>query len=271
MSAVADIPERQIINNDDGTKTIISYTIENGTKYKITQKVAEIKVTEKVSATIAERKKWHKYGIEKDSKPGPDQSTTQIGEEYIFRLGPNWRQLNEEAEKKLDLERKSTVQSIKCRYCGGPHFSTKCPNKPKDGSVPTRKTAASVAAAAASNITSSTYVPPSLRRREADANAQGIDILEAKKREQEARTLRLTNLNESANKDDLVKGLLAPFSNSIEKAVVVENRTTGRSRGFAYVTFSTEKQAEVALDYVDGRGFMNLIIHADWSQPKDKK
>lgn len=69
-----------IINNPDGTKTVITFrTNQEGKKVKITQRIKEVKVQEKVHPLIAKRKNWAKFGKEKNKPPGPDTSTTQLG------------------------------------------------------------------------------------------------------------------------------------------------------------------------------------------------
>lgn len=44
-------------------------------------------MTEHVNKAVAERKKWKKFGEEEGNKPGPDLSTTTIGENIPLKLG----------------------------------------------------------------------------------------------------------------------------------------------------------------------------------------
>ena len=61
-----DIPTPEVTVNADGTKTVVSYRLNaNGQKVKITQKIKEIKVKERVHPLIAVRRGWSKYGKEK--------------------------------------------------------------------------------------------------------------------------------------------------------------------------------------------------------------
>lgn len=44
-------------------------------------------MTEHVNKAVAQRKKWAKFGEEQGNKPGPDLSTTTIGENIPLKLG----------------------------------------------------------------------------------------------------------------------------------------------------------------------------------------
>lgn len=46
-------------------------------------------MTEHVNKAVAARKKWAKFGEEEGNKPGPDLSTTTIGENIPLKLGSN--------------------------------------------------------------------------------------------------------------------------------------------------------------------------------------
>lgn len=279
----AEIPSPQIVANPDGTKTIISYKIENGKKYKVTQKVREIKVTEKVNKSVALRKNWEKFGAETGSAPGPDYSTTQLGEEVYLRLGTAWKQIEEEEEKKAKEAKGGEKMMIKCRICGGNHYTMHCPFKDTLGDSSASASTASAAAASTtasasaiagipdSSLVPGKYVPPSRRAGARDPSSNNnLDAYKDQRERDDAKTLKITQLNEHADENTIRQELLFPFGR-IPKVVVVRNRETGRSRGISYITFETEEIAETALNFLDGRGFMNLILHAEWSKPKNKE
>lgn len=280
------INPHEIINNDDGTKTIITFKIDNGKKIKITQKIKEIKVTEKVHPLIAERRNWIKYGKDKGSSIGPNHSTTQLGENINLNLIRNWKQVQEEklAKKRNDNNNSNKNSSINCRICGNDHLTMHCPFKSIMNDIamlennPDSSTLNNMDSSKKdldSNITdsnnssndpnSSKYVPPSKR---AGAKDPSSDAFRDSREREESRTLKITQLNENADEMTLKNELLFPFQ-PIERVVVVRNKDTGRSRGLAFVTFSSDEIADRALQLLNGRGFMNLILNVERSKPRN--
>ncbi|RUP49004.1 eukaryotic translation initiation factor 3 subunit G-domain-containing protein [Jimgerdemannia flammicorona] len=77
----------QIFTDENGIKTIIEYRLnDDGKKVKITRRIRTKLITEHVNKAVAERKKWAKFGEERDKKPGPDMSTTTVGENVGLKL-----------------------------------------------------------------------------------------------------------------------------------------------------------------------------------------
>lgn len=96
--------------NKDGKKEKVVRT------YKIERRL--------VSKTIAERKTWAKFGDSHNDKPGPNTSTTIPAEEIQmqFLTGKDGDKVEENPLDKL----KNVNMNIKCRNCGGEHWSFSC-------------------------------------------------------------------------------------------------------------------------------------------------
>ncbi|KAI3403227.1 TIF35 [Candida oxycetoniae] len=258
-----------VIQNPDGTKTVITFrTNQDGKKVKITQKIREVVVQEKVHPLIAQRKNWSKYGKEKNKPPGPDTSTTQLGEKVELKLGLSWKlaEKKEEEEKEQERASKITVQTLKCRLCGGEHYTAKCPFKDTLGASSltpgggTPEPGQEGNGLGDSGSGSGKYVPRHLRP---DANG----VIPSKEARDDSTTLKVSQLNTFVDEDMLRNELFARFG-PLQRVTVVRNRETGESRGFAYVSFATEEIAQKALDLLHGKGYHSLILHLEWSKKK---
>lgn len=248
-----DIPTPEVTTNPDGTKTVVSYRLNaKGQRVKITQKIKEVKVKERVHPSIAIHRSWAKYGKEKHTPPGPDTRTTQLGEKVDLKLGASWKEI-EKKEEEEKLEQKANLvstQRLKCRTCGGDHFTSKCPFKDTLG-------AETAADSATPEPTESTkYIPVHLRK-----DAPSLESRD------DSCTLRVSQLNSIVNEDMIRQELFARYG-PLQRATLIRNRETGESKGFAYVTFATEQLAQQALDDLNGKGYHSLILRLEWSKKK---
>ncbi|CUM66354.1 uncharacterized protein PRCAT00004017001 [Priceomyces carsonii] len=261
-----EFPAPEITSNPDGTKTVISYRLNaEGKKVKVTQRIKEVTVVEKVHPLIAQRKNWKKYGKEKNTPPGPDTRTTQLGEKVELKLGTSWKEIEKEEEETKAQEQAQVISSqrIKCRTCGGDHFTSKCPFKDTFISDSTNPSAANTPEPTDAGATvAGKYVPRHLRK-DANGNLPPKDALRDR---DDSNTLRVSQLNSYVDEDMLANELLAKYV--LQRVTVVRNRETGESRGFAYVTFATESMAEHALNTLNGKGYHSLILHLEWSKRK---
>ncbi|KAK6453965.1 translation initiation factor eIF3, p33 subunit [Scheffersomyces xylosifermentans] len=251
-----------ITTNPDGTKTVITFrTNQDGKKVKITQKIREVKVQEFVHPLIAQRKNWKKYGKEINTPPGPDTSTTQLGEKVELKLGTQWKQAEKEEEEAKEQNRASkiSIQTIRCRTCGGDHYTSKCPFKDTLGAAPSASAPAEAESAGDGNAPGK-YVPRHMR--------MGPDgKIPSREDRDDSTTLKVSQLNSFVDEDMLRNELLARFG-PLQRVTIVRNRETGESRGFAYVSFITEEMAQRALDALNGKGYHSLILHLEWSKKK---
>lgn len=77
-------------------------------------------------------------------------------------------------------------------------------------------------------------------------------------------TLRVTNISEDTNEDDL-RELFQNFGR-VARVYVGRDRETGAGKGFAFVSFEDKANAEKAMAKVHGKGYDNLILSVQWSR-----
>ncbi|KAI0463124.1 hypothetical protein LJB42_003142 [Komagataella kurtzmanii] len=276
-----ELPQTQVTDNGDGTKTVVSFTRnQQGKKVKITKRIRETIVKEEVVPAVAQRRKWSRFGEEKDNTAvGPDTRTTMLDDPIDVQFGEEARKRKEEEVKKRK-QTEVTKSLVVCRLCQGDHFTTKCPfigtlgvdpesnpNMPGNNGEAEGSTADVSGDSVGSGLggSGSSYVPPHLRGRGGAMPRPGP----GERIHDDSTTIRITQLNEVVDEQRLRMELCAPFGN-ITKATVVRNRETGRSKGVAFVAFETEQEAQLAIDRLNNRGYLSLILKVDWSKPKPK-
>ncbi|CDS12438.1 hypothetical protein LRAMOSA04632 [Lichtheimia ramosa] len=269
-----DVFQPKVISDENGVKTIVVYRDnEDGKRVKVTRKIRSKLVTEHVNKAVAQRKKWVKFGDETGNKPGPDLSTTTIGENIPLKLGSTTGKsvdtvAAEEAQDKV--RRAAKAKNIMCRICKGEHFTSKCPYKdtlqPLDeiaNSIQNVKleagTPEAAAAAADTNAGGSKYTPPHLRGKGAGAGESMRDS-----RRDDSATLRVTNLSEDVVEGD-IHDLFYRFGH-IARVYLARDRETGLCKGFAFVSFTDREDAERAQQAINGYGYDNLILRVEFAR-----
>ena len=76
-------------------------------------------------------------------------------------------------------------------------------------------------------------------------------------------TLRVTNLSEDTGEQD-IRDLFIRFGN-LQRVYLARNKATGQSRGFAFVSYYNRKDAELALEKLQGYGYDNLILRLEFA------
>lgn len=72
-----------------------------------------------------------------------------------------------------------------------------------------------------------------------------------------------------ATTDEDLMELFSPFG-EVTSANVVMDRETGRSRGFGFVEYKTDEEAQAAVDALDGKDFMERQIVVNVARPKER-
>jgi translation initiation factor 3 subunit G len=200
-----ELPPPQTIQNKDGTKTTITYRLnENGQKVKTTRRIRLVTHREVVNPRVAERKTWAKFGLSEKDSIGPQPDTTSVGENIIFRLSTNWRKDTKDESKDPNanaMKEQLKDKTVKCRICNGEHFTARCPYK--DTMAPVgADVAADPAAGMGDDLGAQaggaggkkgSYVPPALR---GDRAGAGERMSGGKYGERDdLATLRVTNVS----------------------------------------------------------------------------
>lgn len=70
--------------------------------------------------------------------------------------------------------------------------------------------------------------------------------------------------------DDELKDLFASFG-TVESAVVITDRDTGRSKGFGFVELSTKEEADAAIKDMDGKDVGGRKVTVNHARPKEDR
>ncbi|GAA6022752.1 hypothetical protein JCM11491_005568 [Sporobolomyces phaffii] len=270
-----DFPPRQESTDKDGVTTIVEYRLnDEGKKVKVTRKLKRTLVKTQVNHVVAERMGWAKFGQEKGAAAGPHAATTTVGENVRLRIQAGGIKRDEPEEDPMESMRSQLKdKKVQCRYCGGDHFTARCPYKDTlgaalgegDDAAPGSDLPASDDPSA-SRAAGGKYVPPSMR-----AGAKGVGETMGGRggSRDEYPTLRVTNLSEDARDDDLWD-LFGRFG-KINRIYVGKDQETGLCKGFGFVSFESRADAETAMKKVHGLPYDHLILQVQWSVPKGEQ
>lgn len=82
----------------------------------------------------------------------------------------------------------------------------------------------------------------------------------------EDRTVRVTNLPEYANEDEL--DMLFNRVGRVQRLFLARNKETMVSKGFAFVTFYSRQDAQTAITKLHKHGFANVLLNVEWAKKK---
>lgn len=161
------------------------------------------------------------------------------------------------------------LKNVACRYCDGPHWTAQCPfkatfmedalNKKVESLGPDGKPV---------DGGSGKYVPPAQRAREAAAAAGG-DAGKASTVVEASNSIRIANLSDIVTDQD-IRQLCSAFG-PVSRVYLAKDIDTGRSRGFAFVTFHSMMDAEKAANRLNGHLYGNMVLAANMAENRDRK
>lgn len=257
---------------DDNVITIVDeHANDEGKKVKITRKIKKTLIKEYVNKSVAGRKKWQKFGEAKGNSPGPDLSTTTIGEQIFLKLSTTGKH-GAESPEEVDANKKKQMllsKKILCRVCRGDHFTLKCPYK--DTIKPIQDFASDLQDASKKILpvteplttepsSSDKYVPPNIRSGASKSTGSSDSMRERR----DDASIRVTNLSEDTTEGD-IQDLFRKFG-SISRIYLARDRETNVCKGFAFVSFNSREDASRALNAINGYGYDNLILRVEWAR-----
>jgi translation initiation factor 3 subunit G len=281
----SELPPPQTISNKDGTKTMITYSLnENGQKVKTTRRIRLITHREVVNPRVADRKTWSKFGLSAKDPAGPAADTTSVAENIIFKPSTQWRQdvKNEEVDpNEVAMKDKLRDKKVKCRICNGEHFTARCPYKDTmapigegaavdvaagmgDEPGPVASGPGGASAAGGAGAKKGSYVPPALRGGPGGAAREGDRMGGKYGDRDDLATLRVTNVSEMAEEQEL-RDMFERFGR-VTRVFLAKDRDTGLAKGFAFISFADRNDAVKACNKMDGWGFKHLILRVEFAK-----
>ncbi|XP_024601794.1 eukaryotic translation initiation factor 3 subunit G isoform X1 [Neophocaena asiaeorientalis asiaeorientalis] len=261
---------KEVINGN--IKTLTEYKIdEDGKKFKI---VCTFRIeTRKASKAVARRKNWKKFGNSEFDPPGPNVATTTVSDDVSMTFITSKEDLNCQEEED-PMNKLKGQKIVSCRICKGDHWTTRCPYKDTLGPMQKElaeqlglstgekeKLPGELEPVQATQNKTGKYVPPSLR----DGASRRGESMQPNRRADDNATIRVTNLSEDTRETDLQE-LFRPFG-SISRIYLAKDKTTGQSKGFAFISFHRREDAARAIAGVSGFGYDHLILNVEWAKP----
>ncbi|XP_005109948.2 eukaryotic translation initiation factor 3 subunit G [Aplysia californica] len=261
-------PPSEEFDEKKGVKTVTEY--KHNDDGKLVKVVRTFKIeTMRLSKSIARRKMWKKFGAAAPDPPGPNPSNTIVSEEVFMQFVQNKEQPAVEEEDPLAKLKNQKI--VQCRICKGDHWTTKCPYK--DTLQPlqekleegTKKPEIAPPSTTPAPKTTGKYIPPVMREGANKGRGESMST----QRKDEAATIRVTNLSEDTRESDLQE-LFRPFG-PISRIYLAKDKTTGQSKGFAFINFHRREDAARAISGVSGFGYDHLILNVEWAKPSTQQ
>jgi len=214
-----------------------------------TVKVVEVR-TERVRKLkcVEERKTWKLFGLTKEDIAANDGMSESEEAVWEYPITEKQRETAQTDKKEYD--------DVKCRYCGGDHFSHQCPLKDvKAAESSSEEAAKPIERTVSSGGSSDKYSVHQLRH----AGAGGS--------RSEGYRVRVSNLSETATKKD-VENLFGAVGEV--PLVYLKPKYGINNSGFALLTYETEKAALNACEKLNRHPYDHLVLIVEMATPKPK-
>jgi len=249
----------------DGTRIVTEIVEKDGKKLKITKKMKVIKEVTKVNKNVLARRQWKKFGDCQGLPPGPEDNITYLsGETFTLDLRPKKREEVKDDGDGMSKLSATGTSIVVCRLCGEHgHWTRQCPkntgaaSSAMDLGLETKEAPKAGAAGAAAG---GKYVPLHLREGASKSGGPPRD---------EGFSLKVSNLAEETTDADL-QDLFRPFGHTL-RIFMAKHQDSGLSRGFAFISYVHQEDAQAAIDKLNGHGYASLILRVEWAKPREKR
>ena len=255
------LPARQVLGPDEkGIKTVIEYKFnEKRQQVKVTTRFRVCTVHTRRAKAIAARRKLAKFGLSEGQEQGVvDPAFTQT-EKAEIKIDNPAAEAQDNTQELLDQIAAGTFQ-VTSKWRGG---EGEAPPAEGDGAGAASGTPGAWKAGGlrggALSATGGKYVPPSMR-----GGGRGMSMDDNR----DTATLRVTNISEDTSEQDL-RELFSRFGH-IQRIYLAKDKETFRSRGFAFITFHSRKEAAKAMEMLQGYGYDHLILKIEWAKPSTR-
>ncbi|KAK0416194.1 hypothetical protein QR680_012336 [Steinernema hermaphroditum] len=250
-TAVTCEEEKKTVEEKNGILTIRELVERDDGKYKL---VNTFKVTvKKVPKQVSLRKHWTKFGGCAGDGPGAQSSTTYVAEDISMQFvrTRGGEQILEDAQIKVQKAANLGSGVMNCRICKGKdHWSVQCPYKEQYEYGDNKMKELEAELNAADGVRR--YVAP----------GSGMPVRE------DDFGVRITNLPFSCDIDDLTNYLNQMFSSigRPKRSVYMPvDSKTGALKGYAFVNYVTQKEAEMAAQKFNGTRYEHSVLSVEYA------
>ena len=248
---------------------------DQGRLVRVTRQIRMKLVTEAVEPEVAARRAWKKFGLAANDGPGPNISSTILGEPVYLKLAMDQDFDKQEVAAQVPA---GEAKSVRCRHCDGPHWTVKCPHKDKFVGVEAKINHGQGSSAAkeeakpedAQSSGPAKYVPRFRRQEDGSSGPACAGASGSSEQTQDDRDLglaiRISNLSDVVVESD-IRDLCAALNAPVARCNVARDRNTGRCKGYAFINFYSKDDAERVMNKLNGLPYGNLILKAEIARP----
>uniref|UniRef100_A0A0N4ZRP2 Eukaryotic translation initiation factor 3 subunit G n=1 Tax=Parastrongyloides trichosuri TaxID=131310 RepID=A0A0N4ZRP2_PARTI len=235
-------------------KTITEVKVDPITGNKVYVHQTLKMITERIPKSIADRRKWAKFGKCKDAGNKLEPGITMVGDEVeleFVRTSLGEQKHDEENETNKNIDKGTfSAHCHNCKISG--HWSKDCPFK----STTEEKFEDIRSSGLKGSLSGGKYVAPQRTMERAGMGERRSDEF----------TVRVTNLPEDfADLDNILKSMFSSIGR-IDRFFLAKDKATNLNKGFAFITYTNKNDAERAIARFNKFPFESLIINVEFAR-----